>query len=401
MEYPDLLQKVADHVMLLYAKHPDERLKYHNLAHVTETLEIVKKMAEWYKLDPRDHFIVCAATLFHDTGFLLPDPSKHEAKSADLADTFLKSISVEESAINDIKKCILATRIPQTPASLTEQILCDADLFNLGTPGFREKNSRIKKEREALRGAKIKGREWRAKTIALLESHNYHTEYCRLLLEETKASNLLELKERQEKKLSKAAEEAPPGDSDDKPLPKPEKPAKRPDRGIETMLRVSFAGHQKLSALADNKAHIMISVNAIVISVTLGLVLRNYTSDNYLIIPTILLLFVNVTTIIFSVLATRPKIHHGFFTKEQLQEKRVNLLFYGSFYKMTSDAYEKAMRSMMQDSDFLYGTMIKDLYWQGRVMGRKFRLLHISYNIFMYGLAATIICYAVAAIISL
>jgi hypothetical protein len=111
------------------------------------------------------------------------------------------------------------------------------------------------------------------------------------------------------------------------------------------MFRVSFASHQKLSALADNKAHIMISVNSIIISVTIGLVLHNFTANNYLIIPTILLLLVNVVTIIFAVLATRPKIHPGFFTQEQVEQKTVNLLFYGSFYKMKYKDYEKAMRT--------------------------------------------------------
>jgi len=76
-------------------------------------------------------------------------------------------------------------------------------------------------------------------------------------------------------------------------------------------------------------------------------------------------------------------------------------LFYGSFYKMKYDAYEEGMRNMMEDPDFLYGTMIKDIYWQGRVMGRKFRLLHISYNIFMYGIALVVISYGIAALIDL
>jgi hypothetical protein len=182
---------------------------------------------------------------------------------------------------------------------------------------------------------------------------------------------------------------------------KNKKQLRNPDRGIETMFRVSFASHQKLSALADNKAHIMISVNSIIISVTIGLVLHNFTANNYLIIPTMILLLVNVGTIILAVLATRPKIHPGFFTKEQVEQKTVNLLFYGSFYKMKHKDYEKAMLDMMEDSEFLYTTMIKDIYWQGRVMGRKFRLLHFSYNIFMYGIAVAVVAYTIWGILNL
>jgi len=101
------------------------------------------------------------------------------------------------------------------------------------------------------------------------------------------------------------------------------------------------------------------------------------------------------------VLATGPKIHPGFFTQEQVEQKTVNLLFYGSFYKMKYKDYEKAMRTMMDDEEFLYGTMIKDIYWQGRVMSRKFRFLHISYNIFMYGIALAVIAYTIWGLFNL
>lgn len=409
MNYDDLLQKVAEHVALLYIEHVDKKLSYHNHTHITEMLDDIKKIATWYKLDERSYFIVCAATWFHDTGYFHPDFENHENKSAELAGTFLESIGVDTETVNDVKNCILSTRMPQKPVSLVEKIVCDADLFNLGTPAFKEHNSRLKKENENLTGTKINGREWRARSIEFLESHQYHTDYCRSTLDETKALNLRRLKHKQLEKLSGSSDAVTGnssatdpgklmhGTTDEKNRKKP----KRPDRGIETMFRVSFGSHQKLSALADNKAHIMISVNSIIISVVIGLVLHNFTANIYFIIPTVILLLVNVVTIIFAVLATRPKIHPGFFTKEQVEQKTVNLLFYGSFYKMKYKDYEKAMWSMMEDDEFLYGTMIKDIYWQGRVMGRKFRLLHTSYNIFMYGIAAAVIAYAVSAILNL
>jgi hypothetical protein len=58
------------------------------------------------------------------------------------------------------------------------------------------------------------------------------------------------------------------------------------------------------------------------------------------------------------------------------------------------------MLQVMNDRDFLYGTLIKDVYSQGVVLGRKFRLLRISYNIFMYGLIASVIAFVLATIIA-
>src|SRR4030095_4732594 len=139
--------------------------------------------------------------------------------------------------------------------------------------------------------------------------------------------------------------------------------------------RLSSSNSQRISAMADDKAHIMISVNSIIISLVLGLIVRNLDDNRNLIIPTIILLLVSVTAIIYSVLATRPKVLKGIFTQQQVENKTVNLMFFGSFYKMGFKEYEDAMTKMMGDNDFLYGSLIKDLYWQGRVLGRKYKLL--------------------------
>jgi hypothetical protein len=61
--------------------------------------------------------------------------------------------------------------------------------------------------------------------------------------------------------------------------------------------------------------------------------------------------------------------------------------------------FEYGMREMMNDNEFLYGSLIKDIYWQGRVLGNKFRLLRISYDVFMYGTAVSVAAYLLAAFI--
>ena len=113
--------------------------------------------------------------------------------------------------------------------------------------------------------------------------------------------------------------------------------------------------------------------------------------------PTMLLLAISVVAIIYSVLATRPNIPAGTFTPEQVKKKTVNLLFFGSFYNMELKDFDHGIREMMNDSEFLYGSLIKDIYWQGKILGRKFRLLRISYDVFMYGIAVSVLAYVAAA----
>ncbi len=403
MNYRELLKKISQYVVQYFLQFPDDRLFYHNLTHTIKIVELVNRISAHYKLDEKNHFIVCAAAWFHDTGIIEDGLQMHENKSIEIAESFLKTEGVDEEEIAEIKKCILATKMPQHPNSLNEKIVCDADLFNLGTDTFNENNKLVKKEIEAFSNKKISSEDWRANSISLLESHSYHTDYCQGLLDKTKRENLKNLKEKHNSKNDfrhlgnlHLVEDK---DAETRHLSAiNSKKFKHHIRGVETMFKNSSSNHQRLSVMADNKAFIMISVNSIIISVALGLIIGKFVLNPKLIIPTILLLSVNVITIIYAVLATRPTVMKGTFTKEQVEKKTVNLLFFGSFYKMPLKDYEYGIRQMMDDSEFLYSSLIKDIYWQGRVLGRKFRLLRISYDIFMYGTALAVIAYILSAL---
>jgi predicted metal-dependent HD superfamily phosphohydrolase len=200
MNYQGLLKKVSEYAVQFFLEHPHEHFYYHNLTHTVRTLDAVNKINSLYQLDEKNYFIVCTAVWFHDTGILLEGLADHEAKSAEIAEAFLTKNEVSAEEITEIKKCILATKLPQSPHSLVEKIVCDADLFNLGTPDFGEINKLVKKEVEAQTHVNISGYDWRAKTISLLENHHYHTEYCQTHLNKTKAENLEHLKRKQEEK---------------------------------------------------------------------------------------------------------------------------------------------------------------------------------------------------------
>lgn len=411
MSYNKLLKKIEAYIDSFYIEHADSRLLYHNYAHAKEVVDAAEKISKHTDSDERSTFIVCAAAWFLDTGYFVQNFGSYKVKSAELAETYLRSIGTTEADIADIKKCILATSNLQSPASLPEQIVCDAATFYFGTSKFKEKQKLLKKEVEAVKNTKISGDEWRSKNISLLEKHQYYTDYCRTLLNKTKMEQLHKLKNKQMEKLWQSGSSSfAKNDSSQKQVDpdastqtkKSGAHEKKPIRGVETMFRISSSNSQKISSMADNKAHIMISVNSIIISVVLGLIVGKMGDHDHrqLIIPTIILMAVNVATIIYSVLATRPKVHRGIFTPEQLEKKSVNLLFYGSFYNMDFEEYDSGMRQMMNDREFLYGSLIKDIYWQGKVLGRKYKLLHTSYNIFMYGIAVSVIAYTIAAFLS-
>jgi hypothetical protein len=103
-----------------------------------------------------------------------------------------------------------------------------------------------------------------------------------------------------------------------------------------------------------------------------------------------------LVTIVFAILATRPSIASGKFTRDDIKEKKTNLLFFGNFHSMDLKDYEWGMREMMKDYEYLYGSMIKDIYFLGKVLARKYRFLRLAYTFFMFGFTVSIITFIIA-----
>ncbi len=409
MDYQHLLEHTHDYVITYYKEHDNKNLLYHNLQHTKDVVAAATQIANHYQLDDNDFFIVLAAVWFHDLGYMV-DLNAHEEKGAELAVKFFENHKVSERDIKLIEGCILATKMPQTPTTLLEEIVCDADLFHLGTDDFFKKDKLLMEEYNLLHQADLSKTDWRLKTIKFLEGQHYHTEFCKVLLNGTKEKNLEELRSKEIKHEKKIAEqnvtdpEAPgtasaASASVTEPIDivKKKKNSDRPDKGIETMFRISSSNHQRLSDMADKKAHIMITVNSIILSAIISLVLRRLNEYGYLIIPSFILLTVSLLAMTFSILSTRPSIPNGVFSREDVDSKKVNLLFFGNFYKMKLEEFNYGMEKMMEDKDFLYGSLIKDLYAQGVVLGKKYHLLRIAYNVFMFGLIVAVVAFIIAS----
>lgn len=422
MNYPQLLRKAAEHVALFYMEHPDNRISFHTQENTLEVLAQVREMSRHYRLNERDTALLAIAAWFLNTGYYEAPP--HEEGSVRLARQFLEQAGTASEDIDQVTSLMRAAGGLQPATTLSQQLLFDAARIYTGTESFRDMNKRLRREQEKLTSLELSGEQWGAQSIEQLSSQPFLTEYAKLRFDAVRLQNIEALKERQvqravkqqekqvkkeQKKSIAALEEQSMSNGfsgamlkdDDDSIVDIQKIKKKggPIRGIETMFRVSSTNQQRLSVMADNKAHIMISVNSIIISIAIALVIGKFGEQPKLMIPTVLLLAVNVFTIIFSILATRPKVSTGVFTKEQLDNKTVNLLYFGSYYRMGFEDFENGMTRMMNDGDFLYRTMIKNIYWQGKVIGHKFNLLRIAYNIFMYGIAVSVLAYTLVEIL--
>lgn len=404
MNYDRLLEKTREYVLSYYKKHENPNLVYHNRQHTEDVVDAATQIAGHYQLSEGNHFVVIAAAWFHDIGYMV-DIDNHEDKGIELATTFFEKHKLDDIHIKLVCGCIAATKMPQSPTSLIEEILCDADLFHLGMDDQLKHDNKLLEEYNLLHHTGMDKPEWREKSVKFMEAHSYFTDYCRGLLNAGQQQNINELKKKIKKAHKKLKETAmendvpflgPEGEPIIAEKKKKDKDADKPDKGIETMFRISSSNHQRLSDMADQKAHIMITVNSIILSAILSLLLRKLNEYGYLIVPSFILLTISLLAMTFSILSTRPSIPKGTFTRDDVDAKRVNLLFFGNFYKMGLDDFNYGMEKMMLDRQFLYGSLIKDVYSQGIVLGKKYHLLRIAYNIFMYGLIISILAFIIA-----
>ena len=174
----------------------------------------------------------------------------------------------------------------------------------------------------------------------------------------------------------------------------------RDARGVQTLFRTTSRNHYTLNEMVDRKANIMITVNAIILSVVIGGFLgRSATDSLFAILPLVILSLSSLFSIIFAVLSITPNRTQGQFTKNEILNKEGNLLYFGNYHNMQFRDYEWGMLEKLNDSNFLYSSMIKDLYYLGKSLHRKYTFIRISLQFFVIGLVSSFIIFMVGRMV--
>ena len=170
------------------------------------------------------------------------------------------------------------------------------------------------------------------------------------------------------------------------------KPGSR-KRGVSDMFRTSYRTHVELSAIADNKSNIMISINGIIISIILATISPKIDSNPWLLWPTIAILLTCLVSLVYSIRAARPRVSKEDYSLEDVRANRANILFFGNFYTMDRSEYVEGIEELMSDSERLYDTMARDLHGLGKVLAQKYELLKVAYDVFMYGAIISVVLF--------
>ena len=359
------------------------------------------ELAQHYDLSERDVLVLRLAAWFHDTGYA-EGWEGHEERSATLADAFLRGRDVADpSLLGEVRTTIMATRMPQQPTSFLGELLADADLSHLGEESYWDRCGRVRQEFALTRAWIMSDQEWIDFELAFMLKHRYHTDAARRVYGERKDDHIRQL----HKRKASLHPDSTPGNLEELQRPKPKikkaggkKVSSKLGRGVETMYRATYSSHMNLSSMADSKANIMLSVNAIILSMSAANLFPKLDTNPHLTVPTIVLMGVCLTSLFFAIQATRPKVTEGKSSLESIKSRRSNLLFFGNFYKMPLEDYEYGMNEMLKDEDFLYGTMARDIYYLGVVLAKKYAFLRICYGVFLYGFILAVGAFIAAAV---
>ena len=171
-----------------------DQLHYHGLHHTLDVLKMATEIGENEGVNSHDLVLLKTAALFHDAGFVKNKHAGHEVEGCLIARAALPKFGYPETDIETICGMIMATKIPQSPGNLLEQIICDADLDYLGREDFYPIGYSLFEE---MRTYHLISDEyaWNRLQVSFLSAHRFHTQTNRTFREPVKQQYLEELKD--------------------------------------------------------------------------------------------------------------------------------------------------------------------------------------------------------------
>lgn len=393
MEAKHITEQAGEYVFEFLKEKLSPDFTFHTFGHTLDVVEAAREIGKGTELSEEEMEVVELASWFHDVGYVI-DRTNHEDEGWKLAKAFLESHQYPEDRAQRVHDCIQATRLHHTPQNKLENVIRDADMSHLGSKNHVNKSLLLRQELEKICDMTFTDREWIEKDIEFLLRHTYGTFYAQRHFHAQKVENVLTLQKRlkklEEKKAKKKSKKVEL-ELKQQALDLKSSKYNTNDRGVQTMFRVILRNHIDLSSIADNKANIMLSINAIIISILVSSVGPKLDKNEHLVIPFVLMLLTNIVTILYAVKSTRPKITAGKFTQQDIENKSANLLFFGNFHNMRLEDFELGFNQMINDKDFLYDSLTRDFYHLGQVLGKKYRYLSFCYAIFAVGLVISVI----------
>jgi hypothetical protein len=177
----------------------------------------------------------------------------------------------------------------------------------------------------------------------------------------------------------------------EEPVIESKKEKDKTERERQTFYRVAFQNYSNLLQIADNKANIIISINALVISSLIALVSYGSISNQLemhqpvVFLPILIFLGLIMTSTLLAVQVAKPKIMGK--SKDKAEKTQFSMLFFGATDFYSYEEYLVETHRVLHSRKEIQDQMTMSLYYQGKVLSRKYKVLRQAYTVFTLALA--------------
>lgn len=406
------IEKLLDHTriyaMQVITDFP-EAIIYHDIEYAHRLIKNIEKISKTENLSEEDTNIAKIIAWSFTTGFdrlesnfdngifenNLTDNAQRNAKK------ILKEVGLEKSETAQIVLTALERiNMPRIPITPIEKVVCDSITADLVCEGDASILKKIYQE-ILLHDVNLSKSNWYDVIINMSSLSALYTEYGKKEIA-PKLDEVIESVKQEQKSIENATKKIITKELEisDKELKKLKKRVNnmkgRDDRAIQTLMRTTSKNHYTLNEMVDRKANIMITVNSIILSLVIsGVIGRSQLEHPIHYLPVAMLALTSIGSIVFAILSILPNRTQGTFSEEEIRGKQGNLLYFGNFHEMKQRDYEWGMLQMMNDSEYLYSSMVRDIYYLGQILYSKYSLIRWSLRIFLGGFVISLISFGI------
>ncbi len=171
------VKKAIDFIVKKLRKELPDDLTYHSVDHTVGVIDNAITIGKAEGLNESEMDLLLIAAAFHDSGFLI-EYDNHEENGCKLLEQYAPEFGMDDEEVKVVQRMIMSTKIPQSPETKLERILCDADLYYLGGKRYEEITQRLYEELKA-HGIQMNIDQWVDTQIDFLSRHKYWTEHSK------------------------------------------------------------------------------------------------------------------------------------------------------------------------------------------------------------------------------
>src|SRR5258706_850752 len=366
---------------------PDNMLVFHGFARARALVDAAREIAKGARLEEADVSVLLLAAWFHDAGYATGRKGNRK-QSAELARAFLAEQQQPQEVADEVAAAIESSHSPN-PEKPVQEALYDALLQPVARKDYVELAEQFRLERERRKGQVHSDVEWTNLCIAFVDERPFRTRYAQLEYGARRAETQVRLHKLLRRQIGEAAEVDA----------QQAKATKGVGRTVENIFDSISRNQIKLFQIADRRTSTMIHVNAIMVTLIVGLLLRRVEEHRYLLIPTLVLLTVNLITIFISIYSLRS----GRWTLRRALGADVvahdhNLLMFTNNEALSLEEYVGRMNRLATDWPALQQTLVEDLYFIRKLVLERMKILRLSYHIFIGCRAVSVLAFAVAVV---